>query len=180
MRELAIYGVLFPLLDAYLAAQYPTLTITCYRSYNPTQQGAPDDGIVVLHRLGSKRYGSPRRASHWDGDSEVFTETQLYETTFQVDGLMIENPVTATASTVTTVDIVQSVAEYLQSYDGLAALRAAGLSILRITDIRLTYITDDRNRDEAAPSFDFVLLHESVTIAETPYIQTFEAGLYPV
>lgn len=181
MRENAIYAVLFPLLDAFLAAEFPTLTITCYKSYNPTQQGVNSGAGVYVHRIGAtRRYGSPRRVNYWDSGVEYYKETQILETPFQVDALLIEDPKTATSATVTACDIAESVADYLQSAEGMAALRAADLSIYRITDIRLTYITDDRNRDESSPSFDFTLQHESVRISEVPIVSTFEAGLYPI
>jgi hypothetical protein len=181
MRENAIYAVLFPLLDSFLAAEFPTMPITCYKSYNPTQQGVNSGAGVYVHRIGAtRRYGSPLRRSYWDGDVEKYEEKQILETPFQVDALLIENPKTATSATVTACDIIDSVAGFLQSAGGMASLRAAGLSIYRITDIRLTYITDDRNRDESSPSFDFTLQHESVRLSEVPIVSTFEAGLYPI
>lgn len=181
MRENAINAVLFPLITAFLAAEFPALTITCYKSYNPTQQGVNSGAGVYLHRIGAtRRYGSPRRINYWDADVEYYKETQILETPFQVDALLIEDPKTATSATITACDIAEAVAGYLQSADGLASLRAANLSIYRITDIRLTYITDDRNRDESSPSFDFTLQHESVKLREVPIVSTFEAGLYPI
>lgn len=181
MRENAINAVLFPLVTAFLAAEFPTLNVGCYKSYNPTQQGVASGALVVFNRLGNtRRYGSPRRESYWDTDTGHYKETQILETPYQVSALLIEDPKTATSSTVTAADIAEAVAGYLQSYDGLAALRAANLSIYRITDIRVAYITDDRNRDESSPSFDFTLQHESVRISEAPIVSTFEAGLYPI
>ncbi len=181
MRENAINAVLFPLVTAFLAAEFPTLNVKCYKSYNPTQQGVASGALVVFNRIGKiNRYGSPRRTSYWESGAEHYKETQILETNYRASALLIENPKTATSTTVTAGDIAESVADYLQSADGLASLRLAGLSIYRITDIQVAYVTDDRNRDESSPSFEFTIQHESVKVRAANIITTFEAGLYPV
>jgi hypothetical protein len=68
----------------------------------------------------------------------------------------------------------------LQSDEAIQALKASGLQILRITDIRQIYFVDDKGRHEAMPSFDFVITHKNVTITSDPIINKFTAGLHPV
>lgn len=179
MMENQINSILFPLIGSFLADEFGN--VSCYQSYQPNQQGVNSGAGVYINRIGqTHRYGSPQSKSYWDGFMEIQSETQILETTYQCDALLIENPALETANTVTSCDIVEDVAGYLQSAEGLAALKAANLSVYRITDIRLTYMMDDMGRYESSPSFDFTLQYESVKLSEAPIVSTFEAGLYPI
>lgn len=143
------------------------------QAYQPTQQGTPVENTVLLHKIGDHRYGYPLRKDEWIPDTDgsgvmTHTESQWYETTFQIDALAIQSPSNVTSLTAS--DIVNYVAAILQSDTALGALKAQGVGILRITEIRNVPFVDDRDRFEYHPSFDFTLTHEQVIISESPVI----------
>jgi hypothetical protein len=74
-------------------------------------------------------------------------------------------------------DILNIVSGIMQSDTLLAAFRAAGAGILRVTDVRNPYIVDDRDRFEAVPSFDIVLTHKRKTVSAIPAVVTYEANV---
>jgi len=148
--------------------------VSVVQAYQPTQQGINTGPTVYFFKVGDHRYGYLHRKDEWDPDEEkiIHTETQLYETTFQISALVTSNP--SNINTYTASDLVNTVSAILQSDATLDALQDAGAPILRITDIRNPYFTDDRDRFEENPSFDFILIHEQVSITETPVIESIE------
>ena len=115
-------------------------------------------------------YGYVERKDQWIEEDEIMrhTESQWYETVFQVDALAIQDPSNVTQLTAS--DIVNYVSSILQSDVALGTFKGQGVGILRITDIRNTPFVDDRDRFEYMPSFDFTLTHEQVIISESPVV----------
>lgn len=151
------------------------------QSNQPTQQGIPISPMVFFTKIYNKRFGFLKHEDKWDaiaGDF-VHTESQYYETSFQVSALALQQPADVTAPTAS--DLVNEVACIMQSSATLDILNNAGVGILRISDITNPYFTDDRDNFEASPSFDFVLvyLNERVSMNPkiTPPIQTNVHGV---
>lgn len=147
------------------------------RSFQQSQQGAASGPFVYFVKIGDHRFGHPRRADVWDADGQTMrhTELQKYETTYQLSAWIPQDPADVTALTES--DILNIVSGIMQSDAILAAFRAAGAGILRVTDIRNPYIVDDRDRFEAVPTFDVVLTHDRENVATLPAVVTYEANV---
>lgn len=159
-------------------AGIPGLTVK--QSFQPTQQGVDTNPASYLFKIGDHRLGFPQRKDVWDAMTSqmIHTTLQQYETTFQISALATQNPSTPAAYTAS--DILNAVAYILQSDAAVDAFEAAGVGILRVADVRNPYFSDDRQRNEADPSFDFTLTHKQVIVTETPILQTEEVQIYSV
>lgn len=144
----------------------------------PTQQGINTTPTVYFQKIGDHLYGSPRRSDIWNKILEQIdhVESQIYETTFQIQALVLQNPANPSY---TASDLVSFVSHLLQSDRTLEILNAATVGIYRITDIRNPYFVDDRDQFEASPSFDFTLTHRRTYISTTPVAQP-TPDIYPI
>ena len=145
----------------------------------PTQQGIPTAPTVYFYKTHNRRYGFLGRYDLWDelSTTMVHTERQYFETTFRIQTLVLQNP---KSPTYTASELANEVAAIMQSDRTLAILNAQGVGILRVTDVSNPYFTDDRSNFEALPSFDFTLTYLNARLSETPIIDSFESGIYPV
>lgn len=153
------------------------------QGYQPTNQGVNTARTCYLHKLGDNRLGYVSRETSWVPDSEtggqmVHTEKQWYETLFQVDALATQDP--QDVQSLTASDIVNIAAGILQSDFAIQSFRDSGVGILRISQVRNPYFMDDRNRFEAAPSFDFTLEHEQVIVSEALSAEIVEVNIQRV
>lgn len=146
----------------------------------PTQQGANSGQTVYFSKLYDKRYGFLRRDSQWVplASEMVHTEEQSYETTFQIMALVRQNPSNTMLPTAS--DLVNEVAAIMQSDNTVKILNDADVGILRITDVRNPYFTDDQDIFEASPSFDFTLVHGQTRISQDEIFTEFDYGIYSV
>lgn len=150
------------------------------QAFQPTQQGVNTGPTAYLYKVGDHRYGWVAREQVWDvARSEmVATELQQYETTFQMSALATQDPNNTTGYTAS--DILNLVASILQSAVSIQTLQDNGVGILRITDVRNPYFTDDRDRHAAEPSFDFVVTHKQIVTSTTPVIESTEFQILEV
>jgi hypothetical protein len=175
-----------------------TVVVPVLQAYQPTMQGVNTAPALYIHKIGDRRVGSPRRNSKWvttysqlatesgigiaaDGtqqSSMVHTETQRYETTFQLSALATQDP--STPMQLTASDLVNFAAAVVQSDAFIEAIEAQGVGVLKIFDIRNPYFTDDRGQFEASPSFDFVLCHNQTLISQVPVLISETFKIYPV
>jgi hypothetical protein len=156
MTDNQIYAALISIISANLAAQ--SISVGIKQSYQPRQQGAPSAPTIFLHKLGDKAYGFPVRNDVYVSPGvTAHTETQNWETTFQVNALAIQNPSNLTQLTAS--DYLKATQLSLASESGIIALNLAGLSLLRITTIKQTDFKDEQSRWETDPSFDFTVCH---------------------
>lgn len=149
-------------------------SVSVKQNFQPTAQGANSDPTVYLSKISDQRYGWPQRKDEWDPDDEVMvhTETQQYQTMFQIEALVTQNP--STPDVMTAADVLNRIAYILQSAKTIAQLEAQGIGILRVTDIRNSYFQNDREQFQAAPSFDFTLTHKMIITSEEPAVETVE------
>lgn len=108
----------------------------------------------------------------------VHTETQQYESTFQISVLATQNP--ATPSQYTASDICNLCASILQSSTAIETFEAQGVGIERVTEVRNPYFLDDREQFEASPSFDFTLTHRQIVVSTIPIAQSIDLEMYTV
>ena len=65
-------------------------------------------------------------------------------------------------------------AAILQSQTAIDSFEAVNVGILRIQQLRNPYFSDDRERYEASPSFDFTLTHHQTIITSVAVITSTE------
>lgn len=154
-------------------APYP---VAVKQSFGSRQQGAKSGPVLYLFKVGDKRVGSLQRKDTLNKTTNPWTfdhlESQWYETTFQAMALVPQDP--AQPNSLTTSDIVNVGADIIQSDSMMARLRAQRVGVLRVSEVRNPYFVDDAERNEAEPSFDFVLTHKRETINGVPVVVTVE------
>lgn len=147
--------------------------------YQPTQEGIDDPTTIYMTKVGpDRRYG-------WRGVRNVpkvapevgmtRIERQDKETTLQFS---VTQPLDISLTGRTHSDTLNIVAAVVQSPDYLKALIANKASVLRVTDIRMAQVINDKGQWEENPSFDAVFKHEDVFIDGIQQVTTFEFNLY--
>jgi hypothetical protein len=146
----------------------------------PTVQGAATGPTVYFYKIGDKRYGFLERSDAYNSEDNDFvhTETQKYETTFQVSALVRQDPAVTTSYTAS--DLVNAVAMILASDAARETMLAAGVGILRVMDVRNPYFLDDHDQFEASPSFDFVLTYDRTIQTTVPVVESVMPGIYGI
>lgn len=146
----------------------------------PTQQGIPTSPTVTFYKVSDNRYGYLGRFNTWDTllSTMIHTEIQTYETTFQVNALVLQSPLTPNEYTAS--DLVNEVSAIMQSDNTLNILYNNGIGILRITDVSNGYFTDDMDNFEASPSFDFTLTHTQTRVSTGNPVNHVEYDIFRV
>ena len=170
MTDNQLIQLFLPIINAGLIAD-GFKDVIVRQSYQPTQQSATIAPGVYFFKIGNRRYGFLGRYDKWDSTHgvNVHKEVQYYETTFQINALVLQSPVMIayTAS-----DLVNEVASIMQSDSTLNTLMASNVGILRVTDVQNPYFVDDRDQFEASPSFDFTLTYRQDRVSTSPVIQS--------
>lgn len=179
MKDNELMALLVSTLSAGLTAR--GLAAPVLQSYQPEQQGREPSGpAVYLHRIGSKAYGFLGRrtvAGAAPAGQVNHRENQYWERSFQVNALAPLPPEDTTSPTA--FDYIVATKAVLTSDAGRRALKAGGVGILRVTDVREQYIKDDRDQYELAPSFDFTVTYQDVDDSVEPAITPpVEPGIY--
>ena len=130
----------------------------------PQPQGVPSVPTIFFEKLFDHRYGWPKTDYVSINNLPPFAEqvTQKYEMTMQISALSVQDPKTPTQMTAS--DLVNKVAMIFTSRTMIGQLLAQGISVLRSTEVRNLYFTDDRDRQEAHPSFDLVITYEKKAV----------------
>lgn len=147
------------------------------RSFQARQQGASTAPYVYFFKVADHRHGSPARKGVFNESTGLFTytETQKYETTYQFSAWIPQDPKDVDALTES--DTLNMVSGIMQSDEIIAAFKAQGVGIFRVTDVRNPYILDDRDQFEAVPSFDVVLTHNRTRATTLPAVVAYEAKI---
>lgn len=180
MGDNELFALIIEIIDAQKSViNLPDLEVL--QNYQPLQQGALSGPAAYLAKLpGDRRYGSPYRNDTWNADDEIMvhTETQQYESTFQLEALVTQNPETPELPTAS--DVANRLAYALQSDYAIDTFNAANVGLLRVTDIRNLPFKNDRDQFQFAPSFDFVLTHKQTFVTESPVVTIYDADVIPV
>ena len=147
------------------------------RNFQPWQQGANSSPYAYFYKVGDHRHGSPQRKDVFDAQANAFTHTEIqqYESTYQFSAWVPQDPKDVTGLTES--DILNVVSGIMQSDALLAAFRAQGVGILRVTDVRNPYIVDDHDQFEAVPSFDVTLTHKRTSVSTIPAVAAYDLNL---
>lgn len=176
MRDNDLIRLFLPIIQQGLI-DYGFTGVTTKQSNQPTLQGVNTNPTVYFFKVADHRYGFLYRKDDWDADASVMrhTESQQYETTFQVSALVLQNPKNPYGYTAS--DLVNTVAAIMQSDSTIETLENAGVGILRVIQVQNPYFMDDRDQFEASPSFDFVLTHKQTRVTTTPVIESYEFNI---
>lgn len=108
----------------------------------------------------------------------IRTEIQQKASLFQAMAVVTQNP--ANTESLTASDVANLGCYILQSVPAIQTLEAQGVGVLKIQSVRNPYFSDDRQRYEGAPSFDFTLTHKQTIILGAPVITETEFQLLRV
>jgi hypothetical protein len=156
----------------------------------PTQQGQPSDGAVYFEKLFDHPYGFPGFNLTLNSNQTDFSETesQWYETRFQISALVTQAPDNLSLPTAS--DVANYVKMFMASRPTRAALMAQNVGMLRVLEVRNPWFEDDRSRMEASPNFDLVLVHQRDLVVIVPGTNIIvgtvipevpqQAGVFPV
>ena len=135
---------------------------------NLTQEGVPSAPTVFFEKLFDYAYGWPGTTRKAVMNKKEFLDktTQQWEATFQISAMVRQIETDATLPTAS--DVVQYVKIFLQTPTVMRRLRALGLGLLRITNVRNPYFQDDHNQIEANPNFDMVVTYQRSILMITP------------
>lgn len=155
-------------------------SILVIQSDQPTQQGIIFGPTVYFKKLGDKRFGWFGVSDVWDeiNSKQVRTYLQFYETTFQINALVLQNPSNPLQYTAS--DLINDVAFIMQNSDTIERLQQFSVGILKVSEVRNPYFKDDRDQFEASPSFDFTLQHKQTRITSVPVIESYESEIQRV
>ena len=158
MNDNQVLLILLPILNSGMVSLGVT-GVVIKQSYQPRGNGVETDPALYLHKIRAPRYGFPGRKDTYNQNTETFDHTEsIWRTpSWQVDGLSTQDP--ANINQLTASDIVEAAADVLQQSRTREALLQDNIGIERITEIRELYFTDDRERHEQRPSFDFTLTY---------------------
>lgn len=172
----ALVDVLAPMMTA-----DPTMPegIDLLRSNQRDIHGARSLPTVYVVKIGDRRHGFlQRKRGRYDSQTGQFDviERQVVESTYQ---FMAQGP-QAPDSPSTESDWLHSLSAILAGDTGRKALAAKGLGMLRITDVRNPYYTDDRDQFAGAPTFDIVLTYTRSRVVTVPVVTTLTTDIYRV
>lgn len=151
-------------LRAALVPRLPGLAIV--QGYQPSAQGAPNGPHLTLWNVGDTDYGWTARREVWNLEELRFdhVEEQVRETVFQVNATVPNlRPGDRTPA-----EWLALTRAHLRSDPVLAELRAAGLSILRVRDVRSVPLQRDNDQYEVSQSFDVTVRHSDILTLTTP------------
>lgn len=160
MTDNDVIAKIIELLNAKFAAWPYTVgygPVEVQQKQQPTKQGIPSAPTVFIEKLFDHRYGwvAVLQEETSDPTKLLETENQLYNTTFQISALALQDPSRIDLPTAS--DLCSDACAILQSRYALQEFTAAKIAVFRVSDVQNNYVTDDQDRQEAEPSFDIVL-----------------------
>jgi len=158
-------------------ADYGYGAVAVKKNFQPTQQGAPSGLAILFAKLFDVRHGSPQRLEVWNAASQQFdyVESIQVETTYQFSAMAARDPADLDALTAT--DYLKAAAAAVQSDNMLAALRAQGVGVLRVREIRNTPVVNEKGEFAENPTFDVVLTHRDAYTDVLPAVVASEVNI---
>jgi hypothetical protein len=177
--ENTLWEALLPLVGR-AAAAFPDLLVK--RAYQPSTQSDGDAPRLLLHRVSSRRYGAQGQRllrDHRPDGSLRIRERSIWrnEDVYQAVALVNRGP---QDSGYTARDVLEHLAEHLQSRAALATLRAAGLGILRIGEVTETPYEDEADVYRFSVGLKFTITYRQTRDREIPAAVTEEFRAYRI
>jgi hypothetical protein len=140
----------------------------------PTQQGTPTAAAIFFQNISDNHYGWPSTTKVLDNSTPpnfIYAETQLCESTFQISGLVKQDP--SDIDRPTAKDVVTYMKMYIgSSYMAQQFQAVNGIGILRVTDVRNPSFEDDSHQYEYRPSFDITFCYRKIINFVVPSTDT--------
>lgn len=163
-------------------------------AYQPRRQGAPSAMNILLFKINLRPFGYPKSTSGWVAANPptdpptgqmVRTEVQIYEMTVQFTGSVKQPPVDPTKPAgnllpYTAGDICKLAGRALQSWAGVAQLKAAGIGVEKLLQMPQSYFSDDSDAFEQSPHFDLVFTFIDTETTLGPIISKLGFKVVPV
>lgn len=179
MLENEIYRVLVATINAGAANLNVPQFVTKQR-YQPTTQGMDTGPTAYVTILFHTPIGTPERKPVTIADEPLrveLQETQLYETTVQVTGVLAQDQ---TGPALTAGDVANYVQAILRSEWAMGEMQTAGMDLLRVGQVRDVKFLNGSDEWEAVPVFDFVFTHNQVTVSQAPAVSATALRTVPV
>mgnify|MGYP006914385349 CR=1 FL=1 len=157
MKDLDLIGLFSGLLESAIAAEGITDT-DVIQLFQPTQQSRADSGDgVYFQLLFTRNYGSAYKTQTYNQDTGVFDTVQIQQMVakFQISVFYPADP--SNVDRLSSNDLATNIAMRMQSDDSIQKLRAAGVGITRITDVRNPQFDNEQDQSEFVPNFDMDL-----------------------
>lgn len=143
------------------------------RSFQPTEQATSNDRVIFIHRVDDPQVGG---GIVYSGNNRI--QQQFERAVFQFDCLAPFNP--ADVNALLPGDILKISAHLLQSYKGVRNLRAKGVKIERVTNVRPSRFVNDQDQFEMSPSFDLTVNYQHDYETDIPEVTRVDEKLYGV
>ena len=147
------------------------ITVPVIAGNQPTTQGRENDGVYFFQIMDG--------AAGWQGRSYSVAEpllnmkdTQVLETTFQMQALITEDP-ESTAS-LGAIDVLNAARMVIASMPFIESMKLNDIGVQRPTNIRTPFFTNDRDQFEMSPSFDFTVSHKRHIIQPVNSVDSIE------
>lgn len=178
MTENELVANLFGVLKAGFATR--EISVGMQQNYQPRTEGAPSGPCIFFHKITDNEYGFPGRSNAYSVETQtmVHTETQIIETTFQVNAQSPVDPYNTTQ--LLPGDYVKIAARIFGSDAARVALLAFGIGIYRIRKITNTFFRDERAENEASPSFDFTVTYPSTETTVVGSTNVLTGNIYKI
>ncbi len=166
------------LLAGETTANIPGLPIAA--AFQPQENGVNSEPTAFLHKLFDHPYGFLQTTDVYDDISQtiIHTESQKYETHFQLGALAIQNPNTPDQYTAS--DICNLCQSILRSDAARQTFQDQNVGIEKPGDVRNPAFLDDFQQYEYNPSFDFILTHDRVLVSTTPILSATTINIYEI
>ena len=181
LTENDLWAILLPLVRA-AVANMEGETPRVVRAFTPDVQHNEGTPRVALHRVASRRYGAQGTEQDWRVDAAgngrmIETSVWRKEDTYRIYAYAERAP---EDDGYTAKDLLEAVAAFFQGRQGLEALRAEGIGILRVTDITETPFLNDQERHEFGHHIDCILTYRQERERAIPVATTIERKVYRV
>ena len=161
MNDTQLISIICIALEAGLISQgYVEPIVT--QGFQPQQQGSPSGENWYIHKVGPiHKYGHPQKSNVLNQTTRVIdlVETRVLERRYQITAFKKQTPEEMTLTERTADDMAEEAAAIMQGQVFVNALRLQGLRMLRITDVRTPYFTDQHDQNDISPNFDFTVTY---------------------
>lgn len=180
MNETRVIIELISALNAFFSFTGDTVAVK--QAYQEKFKTGPEQGAgLYLSIVGRKRYGQQRRRKSYNETTEkIDVESSFIRlVTFQVDAVKPKvDP--GDFDELTAGDLADMAADGLNMDFIREQLKATGIGIDRITEVRPAYMLDENDQHESNPSFDVTLSYRKSYNTEVNVVTSSQANLQRV
>ena len=178
MNDTKLFDVICTALEAGLVSQ-GYVDPDVLQSFQPQQQGSPSGETWFIHKITMHKYGHAQKSNKLNQQSGVIdlVEARVIERTYQITALKKQAPEDLTPTAKTADDMAEEAAAIMQGQSFTDALRLEGLRMLRITDVRTPYFTDQHDQNDISPNFDFTVTYDKQLASIVQPVVDYEANI---